>query len=95
MNLAPRELPGDEYRWHIEVLLALDCLLNAMLRGWHHETLSSRSWRAWMMSRPAGWLRWIIDLLFIWQSGKLDHCQRHHLAEVARAQAIVDARKAS
>lgn len=92
MNLAPRELPGDRYQWHIEVLLALDCLLNALLRGWHHETLSSRCYRAWFMGRPAGWLRWIIDLLFIWQSGKLDHCQRHHLAEVARAEAIVKAR---
>lgn len=95
MNLAPRELPGDDYAWWREVLLALDCLLNALLRGWHHETLSSRSFRAWIMRRPAGWLRWVIDVLFVWQSGKLDHCQRHHLAEVARAQAIVDARKPS
>ena len=44
MNLAPRELPGDHYAWHIEVLMALDCLLNAVLRGWHHETLSARAW---------------------------------------------------
>lgn len=94
MNLAPRELPGDKYRWHVEVLMALDCLLNAFLRGWHHETLSSRSWRAWFMGKPAGWLRLLIDPLFIWQTWKMDHCRRHHLAEVARAQAIVDARKA-
>ena len=92
LNLAPRELPGDHYQWHVEVLLALDCLLNALLRGWHHETLSSRAFRAWVMRLPAGWLRWPIDVLFIWQTGKLDHCQRHHLAEVARARAIVDAR---
>lgn len=95
MNLAPRELPGDEHLWWREVLLALDCLLNALLRGWHHETLSSRSFRAWIMRRPAGWLRWVIDILFVWQTWRLDHCQRHHLAEVARAQAIVDARKPS
>lgn len=94
MNLAPRELPGDAYAWWREILLALDCLLNAVLRGWHHETLSSRSFRAWIMRRPVGSMRWVIDVLFVWQSWRLDHCQRHHLAEVARAQAIVDARRA-
>ena len=95
MNLAPRELAGDEYRWHVELLMALDCLVNTFLRGWHHETLSSRSWRAWFMGRVFGRLfRPPIDLLFIWQTGKLDHCKRHHEAEVARAQKIVDARKA-
>lgn len=92
MNLAPRELPGDKYRWHVEVLMALDCLLNAFLRGWHHETLSSRSWRAWIQQRRAGALRWAIDVLFVWQTWRLDHCRRHHDEEVARAQLIVKAR---
>lgn len=93
MNLAPRELPGDEYRWHIEVLMALDCLANALLRGWHHETLSSRSWRAWVWGKPFGRIaRPVIDLLFIWQSWRMDHCQRHYDLEVARAELIVKAR---
>lgn len=95
MNLAPRELPGDEYVWHIEVLLALDCLLNALLRGWHHETLSSRSWRAWVQRLVFGRIfRPAIDVLFSWQRHPDGHCQHHYLAEVARAEAIVKARSA-
>lgn len=93
MNLAPRELPADAYAWHIQCLMAMDCLLNALLRGWHHETLSSRAWRAWSQGLWFGCIaRPAIDVLFIWQTGKLDHCQRHYDAEVARAELIVRAR---
>lgn len=93
MNLAPRELPGDPYAWHIQVLMALDCLLNALLAGWHHETLSSRAWRAWVNGKKFGRIfRPLIDLLFIWQTWRLDHCKRHHELEVARADLIVKAR---
>lgn len=93
MNLAPRELPGDKYAWHIEVLLALDCLLNALLRGWHHETLSARSWRAWSTGRLFGLIsRPVIDVLFAWQRRPEGHCQHHYLEEVARADLIVKAR---
>lgn len=95
MNLAPRELPGDPYSWRIEVLMALDCLANALLRGWHHETLSSRSWRAWCTGRIFGVVaRPAIDALFFWQRRPGGHCQYHHLAEVARAEKIVRARNA-
>lgn len=94
MNLAPRELPGDEYAYWREVALAFDCLANALLRGWHHETLSSRSWRAWVWGRVFGRIfRPLIDLLFVWQSWRFDHCQRHHDLEVARAALIVEARR--
>jgi hypothetical protein len=93
VNLAPRELPDDEYRWHIEVLMALDCLLNAVLRGWHHETLSSRAWRAWVNDKVFGRIFCpLIDVMFIWQTWRMDHCQRHHEDEVARADLIVKAR---
>lgn len=92
-DLAPRELPGDRYRWIVEVCLAFDCLCNTLVRGWSHETLSSRAWRAWVNGKVFGRLaRPVIDVLFIWQTGKLDHCRRHHEAEVARAEAIVQAR---
>lgn len=95
MNLAPRELPGDKYVWGIEVLMALDCLLNTVFRGWHHETLSSRSWRAWSMKRVFGRIiRPVIDLLFAWQKHPEGHCKAHHDAEVARAEQIVRARNA-
>lgn len=93
MNLAPRELPGDEYRWWREVALAFDCFANALLAGWHHETLSSRAWRAWVWGKKFGRIfRPLIDLLFIWQTRRMDHCQRHHDREVARADLIVKAR---
>ena len=73
--------------------MALDCLLNTIFRGWHHETLSSRAWRAWERGLTFGRIaRPVIDLIFIWQSWRLDHCQRHYNAEVARADAIVKAR---
>lgn len=94
MNLAPRELPGDPYAWHIEVLLALNCLCNALLRGWHHEKMSSRSWRAWSNGKVFGRIfRPIVDVLFIWQTWRMDHCKRHHELEVERANLIVQARK--
>lgn len=92
MNLAPRELPNDEYRWWRENLLAFDCQANAFLGGWHHETLSSRSWRAWVKQIRAAKLRLVIDALFIWQSWRMDHCERHYNAEVARAELIVKVR---
>ena len=92
-KLAPRELPADDYAYWREVLLAFDCMVNALLRGWHHETLSSRSWRAWVQGRLFGRIfKPVIDLLFIWQTWRLDHCQRHHDLEVARADLIVRAR---
>lgn len=93
MNLAPRELPGDPYAWHVEVALAFDCLVNAVLRGWHHETLSSRSWRAWVSGRVFGILsKPVIDFLFAWQKHPDGHCKAHYEAEVARADLIVKAR---
>ena len=93
MNLAPRELPGDDYRWGVEIMLALDCLGNTLLRGWHHETLSSRSWRAWVQKLVFGRLfRPVIDAMFAWQGWSQGHCQHHYNAEVARAELIVKAR---
>lgn len=93
MSLAPRELPNDPYSWFTQVAMAINCLVNAILGGWHHEGMSSRAWRAWNNGRVFGRIsRPIIDALFIWQSGRMDHCQRHHEAEVARAEQIVRAR---
>lgn len=94
VNLAPRELPGDPYSYWTQVALAVDCLLNAILGGWYHETLSSRAWRAWVKAKVFGrFFRPLIDVLFIWQSWKLNHCQRHHEEEVHRASIIVSTRK--
>ncbi len=94
MNLAPRELPGDEHHWGVEIALAVDQLANALLRGWHHETLSSRSWRAWVNGLIFGRIsKPVIDALFAWQRHPDGHCHHHYDAEVARAELIVEARK--
>ena len=93
MNLAPRELPGDTYVWWRECALAFDCFANAFLAGWHHETLSSRAWRAWSNGKIFGYIfRPLIDWLFWWQRKAYDHCQHHYNEEVARADLIVKAR---
>lgn len=92
VNLAPRELPADPYSYWTQVALGIDIVANVLLGGWHHETLSSRSWRAYSNHKVFGVSRWVIDVIFIWQTWKLDHCQRHHNLEVARAKLIVKER---
>ncbi len=93
-KLAPRELPGDTYKWYVEVLLAINCFVNALLGGWHHEALSSRSWRAWENDKFFGTMfRPLVDALFIWQTGRMDHCEVYHKSEVKRTELIVRARK--
>jgi len=93
-RLAPLELPGDEYRWWQEVALAFDCFTNAVLAGWHHETLSSRAWRAWSNSKIFGYIfRVVIDVAFIWQTRALDHCERVFLRDLDRARRVVKEKK--
>jgi hypothetical protein len=71
--------------WFVQVFIAVDQLINALLRGWADESLSSRAWRMWVRGRPFGRIfRPLIDALFIWQSGKMDHCQRAYENEMRR-----------
>jgi hypothetical protein len=89
-RLAPLELPGDEYRWWREVALAFDCFANALLAGWHHETLSSRAWRAWSNGKVFGRIsKPAIDVMFVWQTRALDHCKRVFLRDLDRARRVV------
>lgn len=68
----------------MQVLIALDQLLNALLFGYADETLSSRAYRA---DRDGKWFgrlfRPAIDVLFFWQPR---HCYQAYLAEVSRKQ---------
>ena len=60
--------------------IAFDQLVNALLRGDPDETLSSRAWRAEQSrQRYWGWARRFIDWLFFWQEG---HCYQSYLAEI-------------
>jgi hypothetical protein len=71
--------------WLLQVLIAFDQLVNALLNGWADESLSSRAWRMWLKDKPFGKLfRPVIDALFIWQSGKMDHCHRAYDHELQR-----------
>ncbi|PZP30448.1 MAG: pseudouridine synthase [Roseateles depolymerans] len=71
--------------WLLQVLIALDQLINAMLFfGWADETISARSWRQrekwqWRIARR------VIDRLFA-LLGDSNHCQSAFESEVQRRQ---------
>ena len=68
----------------MQVLIALDQLLNALLWGFADETLSSRAYRADRDGKVFGRIfRPFIDTLFFWQPR---HCFQSYLAEVQRRQ---------
>lgn len=72
-------------RWLVQVLVALDQLLNAFLGGFSDETLSARAYRN---DSPVGKRRWriarrAIDTLFFWEPG---HCFKAFMAEIDRRQ---------
>lgn len=68
----------------MQVLIALDQLLNALLFGFADETLSSRCYRADRDGKVFGRMfRPVIDTLFFWQER---HCHQAYLEEVNRRQ---------
>lgn len=71
-------------KWAIQVLLALDQLVNAMLGGWADEALSARAHRMKVKGHPYwGWIANAINQLFFWQA---DHCLMAYEAEAKRWQ---------
>ena len=72
--------------WALNVLIAADQMLNALLRGDPDETLSARAHRMReKKQRYWGWLANAIDALFFWQRAPR-HCERAYLSEVERRQ---------
>lgn len=71
--------------WIIQVLIALDQFVNALIPGgWADETLSSRAYRMRVKGhRYWGWTANAIDMMFFWQKG---HCEQAYLDELARRQ---------
>jgi hypothetical protein len=67
----------------MNVLIALDQLLNVLLGGWADETLSSRAYRMDGLKRRWTLARRAIDALFFWQP---QHCWQAYHAERARRQ---------
>lgn len=70
--------------WLRQVFIALDQLVNALFNGWADETMSAHAHRLHRDGKPWGWLRWLYDVLFVWQSWRLDHCRRAYESEQAR-----------
>ena len=67
----------------MQVLIALDQLLNALLFGYADETLSARCYRAHRDGKVFGKLFMRpIDLLFFWQGP--GHCKNAYIKEFER-----------
>lgn len=75
------------------VLIALDQLGNALLRGWPDETFSSRAFR-WHKNGKRSWPKRIIDGIFFWdrETGKR-HCELSYESEREGRQLPPEARK--
>lgn len=72
--------------WALNVVIAADQMVNALLRGDPDETLSSRAYRMHLKGQPYwGGLANVIDALFFWQRAPR-HCERAYLSEVERRQ---------
>lgn len=75
-------------KWGYHVLIALDQLANALLRGASDETLSSRTYRGAALAKQPK-KKWkvmyrIIEGIFFWEKGK--HCKAAYESEVKRRQ---------
>ena len=66
----------------LQVLIAIDQLLNTLLCGYADESMSSRAHRL-AIERGRKWPEKIIDALFFWQE---DHCLKSYESELERSQ---------
>lgn len=73
----------------LNLLIALDQLLNVLLAGWPDETLSSRAHRMDGSKRRWTLARRLIDGLFFWQP---DHCRQAFESERLRRHLPPEAR---
>lgn len=79
-------------KWVVQVLIALDQLVNALIGGYADETLSSSAYRMEREGKLAGRIfRTLIDGLF-WPF-QHDHCRKAYMSEVIRLQMPPSLRK--
>lgn len=76
-------------QYFINILIAIDQLVTAILGGWPDETLSSYAWRLEQQGKPFGFTRRLIDWIFFWDE---DHCHKAMVAERKRLQMPPDLR---
>lgn len=62
-------------QYFVNILIALDQLINAVLGGYPDETLSAYSWR------KQDWRYKVINKLFFWQN---NHCRGSYESEKVR-----------
>lgn len=67
----------------LQVLVAVDQLINTLLCGYADETLSARAYRHAEIKKDRRWPMRLVDMLFFWQDG---HCKSAYLSEIERAQ---------
>lgn len=65
-------------RYFTNVLIGIDQLINAILKGCPDETLSARAFRNQKQSKVAYLTRVFIDTLFFWQK---EHCKHAYINE--------------
>lgn len=72
-----------------QVLIALDQLLNTLLKGYADETLSSRAYRL-RVERGRVWPERIINAVFFFDD---NHCEESYQSEIQRRQLPPSLRK--
>ena len=79
----------NNYSYIMQVLIALDQLLNSLIPGgWADETISSRCYR-WHRDGIRSWPRNIVNTLFFWEPR---HCEAAYQSEKNRLQAPAEIR---
>ncbi len=67
----------------VQILLAIDQLINTALWGWADESLSARAWRNQHKKRRFFIAVKVINSVFFWQK---NHCQEAYSSEKKRRQ---------
>lgn len=76
-------------RYVINLLIAIDQLITALLGGWPDESLSSYAWRLERQGKFFGFTRRWIDAVFFWDP---KHCYKAMVAERLRLQVAPELR---
>lgn len=66
----------------LQILIAFDQLINALLWGYADETLSARAYRHAEIKKDRQWPMKLINGLFFWQD---NHCKQAYMSEIERA----------
>ena len=76
---------GDRFMLK-QVLIAVDQLGNALLRGWSDETISSAAWRGKKQSKAWRYAQVSIDFIALHVFRDANHCEKSYASERLRTQ---------